>query len=582
MKLASPGYKRSQLVGYMLAPSKEQTIEFKGLNRRSFIEPGEMSDMQNLSSDDYPLLAPRKLRGEYTMPADLVRPLQIVARYNRIAIIGIDNEENVGFWYDKQRVTKVTGLNISSRMTIINTKVVFLPQKTYLELFSDGSNYVIGDYASLEASVSLSNATVTISNEDARVTVPADHGFKYDDAINIEGTLTYDSGSESYALPVTLSMLVEDVVNDTTIVLPRETFIELTGDGATNIKLAGTVSRTMPNLDHVIEWNNRLWGASNADNTIYACKLGDPTNWQYFQTTSLDSFYAQQGTDGLWTGVAAYSNHVIFFKQSGMCRVYGTAPSNFQVTSTKCFGVEDGSRLSVVTINDTVFYKSSIGIMAYSGGDPVCISENLGQNFGNVIAGSEGAKYYASAQRKTRQGGYEVIVFDIDKRLWYREDNLRFKGSCAIGNKLHFIVYDDPELLCSDNIFASPYLVSGRPTDDGYINIINPDDPSEKYEDLEWMAQFGPFHEYLEEKKIYSKLAVRFKANDTSSVKVYIAIDEGNWELVKDFTLAATNGEVIPIIPRRCDRYSIRIEGQGNCEIVSLTRRVREGTFGKL
>lgn len=578
MRLASPGYSNSGLVSQILAPSKEVMIQFRGLNRMSTIEPGEMSDMLNLSSDDYPLLSPRKLRGEYILPTGLKRPLQIISRYDRIAIIGIDDNGDVGFWYANERITKVDDLNISSGMTAINTKIVFLPQKKYLEILPDGVNYIIGDYASLEASQELDEAVVTVSNEDARITLQSDHGFSYDDAVVIEGTITSTAGSK----PLLVSCVVEDVVDDNTLVLPRETFIEQTGAGASGITISGTISRTMPNLDHVIEWNNRLWGASNEDNCIYACKLGDPTNWQYFQSTSLDSFYAQQGTDGLWSGIAAYSGHVIFFKPNGMCRVYGTAPSNYQVTSTKCFGVEDGSRLSVVTINDTVFYKSSIGIMAYSGGTPVCISEKLGQDFGNVIAGSEGQKYYASIQRKTAEGGFELLAFDIDKQVWHKEDNVRFKGSCAIGNKMHFIQYNNPELLCSDYLFVNSYLVMGDPNAQGYINIIHPDDATEKYEDLEWMAQFGPFHEYLEEKKIYSKLALRLKANDTSSVKVYIALDEGEWELVKEFELAATNGEVIPIIPRRCDRYSIRIEGNGNCEIISLTRRVRQGTFGKL
>lgn len=578
MRLASPGYSNSGLVNQILAPTKEVMIQFRGLNRKSTIEQGEMSDMLNLTSDDYPLLAPRKLRGEYTLPTGLKRPLQIISKYDRIAIIGIDDNGDVGFWYANERITEVDDLNISSGMTAINTKIVFLPQKKYLEIFPDGVNYIIGDYASLEAAQELDETPVTISNEDARITLSANHGFKYDDAVMIEGTITSTAGSK----PLTVSCVIEDVVNDNTLVLPRETFIEQTGAGASGITISGTISRTMPNLDHVIEWNNRLWGASNEDNCIYACKLGDPTNWQYFQTTSLDSFYAQQGTDGLWTGVAAYSGHVIFFKPNGMCRVYGTAPSNYQVTSTKCFGVEDGSRLSVVTINDTVFYKSSIGIMAYSGGTPVCISEKLGQDFGNVVAGSEGQKYYASVQRKTSDGGFELLAFDIDKQVWHKEDNARFKGSCAIGNKMHFIQYNNPELVCSDYLFVNPYLVMGDPNAQGYIKIIHPDDATEKYEELEWMAQFGPFHEYLEEKKIYSKLALRFKANGRSSVKVFIAIDEGEWELVKEFELAATNGEVIPIIPRRCDRYSIRIEGTGNCEIVSLTRRVRQGTFGKL
>ena len=566
-----------------LQPMEERIIEFKGINKRSYIEDGEMSDMLNLTLDDYPLLSVRKPRAEYRMNPEIVRPLHIVSRHNRLAIIATDANGDVHFYYDNERIDAVTGLSTSSWMVAINTKMCFFPEKTYIEIIAEGAGYRIGEFGNLDSEVTLPmNTAVTISNEDARITLPADHGFKYDDAVNIVGTLSYTSGSSSKTTTCNVSCIIEQVVSTNTLVLPRETFIELTGEGATNIKIAGTVSRKMPDLDHIMEWNNRLWGASNKDNTIYACKLGDPTNWHYYQGTGLDSYYAQQGTDGLWSGVAAYSGHIIFFKPNGMCRIYGTAPSNFQVTSTKCYGVEDGSRLSIVTINDVVYYKSLVGIMAYSGGTPVCISEKLGGEFANVVAGSEGQKYYASVQRTGQEGGFSLIVYDIEKGIWMKEDNLRIRGSCDVDNRLHVISYSSDELLCGDNIMPDPYLVCGDGNASGTISILNPIDATEDEEDIEWMATFGPFHEYLENKKIYSKLSLRLKANGRSSANVYISLDEGEWELVKAYDFAETGGAVIPIIPRRCDRYSIKIEGEGNCEVVSLTRRARAGSFGRL
>ena len=565
-----------------LQPYEEKILEFKGLNKRSYIEDGEMPDMLNLSLDDYPLLSVRKPRGEFIMNPEIVKPLQIISRHDRLAILATDSEGDVHFYYDNFKIDSVTGLSTSSWMVAINTKICFFPEKKYVEIIPEGASYRIGNVGDLEASEELSAVTLTISNEDARITVPAGHGFKYDDAINVRGTLSYTSGSSAKTADANVSCIIEQIVDTNTIVMPRESFIELTGEGATGITFTGTIGRTMPDLDFVTEWNNRLWGASNADNTVYACKLGDPTNWQYFQGTGLDSYYAQQGTDGLWSGVGVYSGHIIFFKPNGMCRIYGTAPSNFQVTNAKCFGVEDGSRLSVVTINDVVYYKSSIGIMAYSGGTPVCISEKLGTEFANVVGGSEGQKYYASVQRTGQDGGFSLVVYDIEKGIWLKEDAGRIRNCCNADGRLHVVEYSGEQLVCGNNIFPGPYLVCGDGNEQGKIYILNPVDPTESYEDIEWMAQFGPFHEYLETKKIYSKLSLRLKANGKSSANVYISLDEGEWELVKAYSSAETGGAVIPIIPRRCDRYSIKIEGKGNCEIVSLTRRARAGTFGRL
>ena len=136
--------------------------------------------------------------------------------------------------------------------------------------------------------------------------------------------------------------------------------------------------------------------------------------------------------------------------------------------------------------------------------------------------------------------------------------------------------------MCSPDVICSDWLLCDASTISGHVGIINPIVATESYDDMEWMAQFGPFDEFIENRKIYSKLSLRFKVNGPSHVRVYIALNDGEWEMVKDFDPAVTEGHFIPIIPRRCDRYSVRIEGTGNCEIKSLTRRVRAGTGLKL
>lgn len=584
-RLASPGYSKSALVNSLLAPVKDQIIEFKGLNRRTYVEAGEMADMLNLTSDNYPLLSQRKPRGTMTMPEGAKRPVQIFSRFGKICMIAIDDDDNVSFFYGSTKVTAVTGLTTSSRAVAINMRICFFPDKTCLMLKRNSSGEIVTDtYGSLEATQTLTSETVTISNEDARITLSNGHGFKYDDAVNLSGTLSYTpSGGSATSASCNISCVIEDVVSTNTIVLPRESFIELTGEGATSISLTGTISRTMPELDHIIEWNNRLWGCSSKDNTVYACKLGDPTNWQYFQATSLDSYYAEQGTDEGFTGVAEYSGHIIFFKPNSMCRIYGTAPSNYQVTNTKCFGVEDGSRLSVVTINDTVFYKSQIGIMAYQGSVPYCVSEKFDAEFKNVVAGTEGRKYYASClMNKGESAEGELMVLDIDRGLWHKEDNTRFRSTCTMDNRLYYAYADSEILVCDSDVFCDTYLMVGTEDVPGGVNVVNPKEPTEDVSDMDWMAVFGPFDEYLEEKKIYSKLAFRMVAKGTCSAEVYISLDEGEWELVKSSDQVSTEGSMIPIIPRRCDRYSVKVVGKGPCEIKSMTRRVREGTFGRL
>lgn len=542
-----------------MQPLEERIIEFRGLNRQHFVEDGEMSDMKNLTSDNYPLLCPRKLRGQLELPEGVAKPLKIMTKYERIAMIAKKSDDSVAFFYDGNEVPSVTGLTEETEMVAINTKICFFPQKTYLSLVRGSSSVTIGAFGHLDSSQSLTSATVTISNENAKLTVTSGSDFKYDDAIDINGTLYYTpSGGSATSKACTVSCIVESVSGNI-LTLPRESFIELTGEGATAITFTGTVKRTIKDMKHVIEWNNRLWGASDDDNTIYACKLGDPTNWTYFQGTGLDSYYAQQGTDENWTGSAAYSGHLIFFKPNSMTKIYGTSPSSFQVTNTVCYGVEPGSSKSVAIVNDTVFYKSSIGIMAYDGGTPYCISDKFNILFGNVVGGTEGRKYYASIENV--DSSRELMVLDVDKGVWHKEDDVSFRSCCTLDGRLYFI----------ENIGTDDF-------DKDKIYIINPETATETKLQRDWMATFGAFDELIEDRKIYSRMSLRFIAQPGTRVSVYIKMDDGEWELVKKFAYVGTGGETVPIVPRRCDRFYIKVAGTGDCEIKSLTRRFRRGS----
>ena len=311
-RLVSPGYTNKTLLR-LLSKNQEKTIEFRGFNNRTQIGDGEFRDAWNLTTDEYPLLSPRKPRGSYPIDSSIYTVLQIISRYGHIAMLATDSNEDVYFWYDGVKRTAITtlkALSASTRMVAINTKICFFPEKTYIEVIPNGTSYTIGNVGSLDASIALTaDLTVTITSDSAKITLPSGHGIKYDDAINIVGTLGYTpSGGSATTMPLNVSCVVEDVSGND-IYLPSETFIELIGEGATSVKLVYNstpanntkITREVPDMDYVIEWNNRLWGASNADNTIYACKLGDPCNWQYYQGTSMDSYYAQQGTDGAWT-----------------------------------------------------------------------------------------------------------------------------------------------------------------------------------------------------------------------------------------------------------------------------------------
>lgn len=533
---------------YIIKPRQERLLEFKGYNKKSVIDDGEMRDMFNMSSDEYPCLYQRKPRGLYS--DTYTDPTALLVKDKKLAVISEGK-----FYYDGVLYEDLE-LSGDTQMVAINTKICFFPEKKY---FVVKGEHEIGNLAE-EISIP-EKVPVRITN--ASLVFETTYGFadkfKEGDAVSFFTTDGFLNISAAIEAVTNYSLTFQADTFATHIAAAADSAItdEESGQSYLETEITGfKIERTCPDLDFVLEYNNRLWGVSNKDNTIYASKLGDPCNWGYFQSTNLDSYYAEQGTDGEWTGCAAYSAHILFFKEDYIHKVYGNKPANYQITTAQCHALEKGSHKSIAVINDTVLYKSRLGIMAYSGGVPALISENFGKDkFTNAVAGTDGMKYYLSAIWPEES---ELLVFDMEKGLWHKEDNTRARDFCYHNGKVLYI---------NDK--------------DGKIYEMASDLPLHEERDMYWMVEFGPFDEFIEEKKVYSRMKMRLKLEEGSELNVYIKIGDGNWELVQYIDNHTERSQLVPIVPRRCDKFSIRLEGEGNCRIESLVREFRVSTMGK-
>ena len=556
---------------YQMSPMQERILEFQGYNKKAVINDGEMRDMHNMSSDEYPCLYQRKPRGLYSNA--YAEPTALLVKDKKLAVISEGK-----FYYDGVLYEDLE-LSDDTQMVAINTKICFFPEKKYFVVKEQDGKHEIGNIAE---DVFIDD-TVTVRMTGASLIFPSTYDFarkfKVGDAVSFsttDGKINMSAEIEAvtnYALTFqadTFTSYITEAMDtgESTAPAPAEgqlaaPVISLVHEdeesGSTYIEydLVGfKVERTCPDLDYVLEYNNRLWGVSNKDNTIYASKLGDPCNWAYFQSTNLDSYYAEQGTDGEWTGCAAYSAHILFFKEDCIHKVYGNKPANYQITTSQSHALEKGSHKSVAVINETVLYKSRLGIMAYSGGVPQLISENFGkEKFTDAIAGTDGMKYYLSA---LCNGEPELLVFDMERMLWHKEDDKRVRDFCYHNGKVLFINAED-----------------------NLIYEMASDVPLQDEKDIYWMVEFGPFDEFIEEKKVYSRMKMRLNLEEDSELNVYIKIGDGGWELVQYIDNHTERSQLVPIVPRRCDKFSIRLEGEGNCRIESLVREFRVSTMGK-
>ena len=64
-----------------------------------------------------------------------------------------------------------------------------------------------------------------------------------------------------------------------------------------------------------------------------------------------------------------------------------------------------------------------------------------------------------------------------------------------------------------------------------------------------------------------------------AKVQVSIQYDSmGDWEQVCQMTVTSLRSFSIPVRPRRCDHFRIRIEGVGQGKIYSITKTIEQGS----
>ena len=567
---------------------RQMTDAFLGYNHNLRISDSEFYDMKNMTSDYYPVLAPRKKRGFFGDPGK---------------VSGLIDKDGLCWTFDSEfvfngDVIPLDDLSDEPKQLIsMGSYVIILPDKKWVNTVKNkNGNYESGDIDHRESFQDIKFYLCTKTGEKYGGGYPSDTALPNPD----EGTLWIDTSSTPSVLkkyskeqamwvsiPTTYVMIESEgigksfskydgvkisgiTVGDATSLNgyhtlwdTAENYIVVTGiiDEDCEQQDLITIAREMPIMDHVIECNNRLWGCrygANADgeivNEIYASKLGDFKNWNSFMEISTDSWVQGLGSDGPFTGAITHGGYPIFFKEGYMHKVYGSYPANFQVQTTPCRGVQNGSHRSLAIVNETLLYKSTNAICAYDGSLPVEVSSTLGDvRYSDAVACSHGNKYYISM--KDVSGNYSLFVYDTAKGMWHKEDDLQVDVFCS----------------CKDDIYA----IDHEPKD--IITLLG--SGSQYEEKVPWMVETGLIGMSMPDMKYISKLLIRMSLEVGASVEVSIQYDSiGDWEQVCDMTVTSLRSFSVPIRPRRCDHFRIRIEGVGDGRIYSITKTIEQGS----
>lgn len=326
-----------------------------------------------------------------------------------------------------------------------------------------------------------------------------------------------------------------------------------------------TIRRRMPDMDFVVEHGNRLWGcrygpdaAGEFVNILYASKLGDFRNWTVYQGIDTDSYYANVGSDGPFTGAVSwgYGDRVLFFKETGFHTVSGDGPSSFRVDWTACNGVQEGSSQSLCELDGTVFYKSRLGVCAYTGGIPTEIGDALdGIPYHTAAGGAWKHKYYLSML--DRDGGSHLLAWDSTLGLWHREDGLQALAFANEGEECYLLTAN-----------GSIHTLGGS----GVVTESR----------VEWMAQTGKLGTDHPDRMRLCRINVRLRLDRGSRFRLLIRYDSsGGWVQICSVTSAALRAYDFPVRIRRCDHYELRLEGEGSCEVYSIVKTYQTGSDRK-
>lgn len=568
-----------------------------GYNHNPIANDGQFYDMENLTSDNYPLLSSRKERSLVKKGTSI---RGVLFTDDILCYLEGDTLHYGTKNYDLSTLLSTKGSKDIQTLIRFGAYVLIFPEGIYVNLYKDDSGTMKSEYVS-NVGLQIKYSICTSTGEDFENVVasdtapenPADGEYWLNTGANSGLNIWYTSKSMWSPVATTylrievpgakltdyfnkgdtidLNTSVSNVNSGSQIQAIDDEYIVVIGlleDCVTKTEETSSVwklkiLRKLPSLDYVCSDKNRIWGChyGYADgemvNEIYASKLGDFKNWYTYAGISTDSYAVSVGVPGKWTGCISFQGRPTFFKENAIFSVYGSYPSEYQIVQNDSRGVQDGSYRSLAIVNESLFYKSATDVCVYDGSSPTSISQALGRDtmYYSAIGGGCLNKYHLIMQDVKARNIY--FVYDAQYGIWEKE------SSCPI---TYFTSTNNGQMYaCTE----SKIYGLGSKDNLAYLN---------KYLDEEWVswyAKTGMFGYDTPDSKYVSKLSIRAYIPTRSELRVYISYDGKPFEEVG--TLRGNSdilSQNLDIRPPRCDHYQIEFMGHGDFKLYSMVTTI--------
>ena len=511
---------RLPYIDFKIRRETRGTSTFLGLNQQILAKDGEFADMKNISDRFFPCSASRQTRG--SVQQTLKKPKALAYKNGLFYIDGTE-----AFYKE------------SKKFDVSDTPKTVVGMGAYLCVFPDGILYNTNDgsidhiVAEYKQTSAITFAPLSAKSAYTKITATGiEKTFKKGDAVTISGC-------------------TNDNYNSTKIITDIGTnYIVVTGALDKDFSQASglTFKRMMPEMDFIIERDNRLWGCSSKNHEIYCCKIGDPRNWHNYEGGADSAYAATVGSDGDFTGVAKIANYILFMKENTVHILRGDKPANFSLTEADFHGIKRGCDRSVQNIEGTLYYVGVDGVYAYNGAFPNKISGNITEAITEAVASQYKGRYYLSCKLN---GNRRLLVYNPKTNVWVKEDNTVFKYAEEHDNTMTYI--------------------SG-------LNELR-DIYGGSEEVIEWSLESADIHEDILNEKYVAKIKVNLWLAIGSEVNVFIKTDDEPMWHKKGYIRSTKNKTyTIPIIPTRCSKYRIKLEGRGQFKLLALAREIEQGS----
>lgn len=571
--------------------SRDMVSVFGGYDHNLKIAEGAFYDMTNMSSADYPMLSTRRPRGTVQQ---LEEPQGLIAK-DALAIA-----DKGKLYFNGAEVTGLTLADGEKQMVSMGAHLLIWPDKKFLNTKD------LTDYGSMEAafrstgsvvySLCMADGSALGTVHSTKPETPAGGDYWLDTTQEPHSLQVYSEATGYWSAVATVYTKISAVgigaafeegdgvsisgvayAGDSAVV--KEQFEELNGTkvifakgddyivvvGLVDItyeQTVGSVSvrRTVPDMDFVCQAQNRIWGCKygmvdgEVVNELYCCKLGDFRNWNVFLGISTDAWRGSVGSDGVWTGCINYLGYPTFFKENVIHRISVSSSGAHQVTETVGRGVQQGSGRSLCVVNEVLYYKGRMGVCVYDGSFPGSVGTVFGaERYGHAVAGGFGGRYYLSMQ--AADGKWHLFVYNTERGLWHREDNTHVMQFAALDDDLFYIDADNGHLMCIEGTQGT------------------------KEDRVEWMAETGIIGYNYPDRKYLGRCNIQLSAEDRPSLRLEVKYDDHPWETLRGGgTVSGIQTLTIPVIPRRCDHFRLRLSGKGTVRIFSFTKILEIGS----